>query len=138
MRNLKRFTIISINFRSTILLSRTLYLFFQVTPCNQPIVVLRHWKRYGTCKPYSTPNRIYWFQYCDLIELWWSDKDLQKNAIASDIFFFNFILPALIDNPNNFEIVRLVRLVVSGMFLLPFSTWVIVFFILTLFLVNPL
>ena len=67
------------------------------------------------------------------IELSWSVKDLQKNALkvlgtrspvnilASDKF------PALIDNPNNFEIVRLARLVVSRMFLLPSSASLIFF-----------
>ena len=30
------------------------------------------------------------------------------------------IFPALTDNPNNFEINRPIRLVVSGMFLLPY------------------
>ena len=42
---------------SAILLSRTLNLFFQVSLCIQPTVVLRHWKRYrtGAFKPYPTP-----------------------------------------------------------------------------------
>ena len=31
------------------------------------------------------------------------------------------IFPAVIDNPNNFEINRMIKLVVSGMFLLPYS-----------------
>ena len=46
------------------------------------------------------------------------------------IFFFNFIFPALIGDPNNFEIVRLIRLVVSGMFLLPSSASLIYLFFL--------
>ena len=38
-------------------LSWTLCLFFQIVLCNQPTVVLRHWKWYrtGTFKPYPTP-----------------------------------------------------------------------------------
>ena len=118
--------------------------FFQVTLCNKPVVVLRHWKRYGTgiCKTYSTPNMNYWaigFSAVTYIELWWSVKDLQKNALkilgtrspvgilASSDFFFNFIFSALIDNPNNFEIVRAARLVVSGIFLLQSSASLIFF-----------
>ena len=95
------------SFKSTILFSRTLHLFFQVTVCNQPIVVLRHLKRYGTgtVKPYST-------------------------------FFFNFIFPASIDNPNNLEIVRLIRLVVSGVFLLPPSASLIFFSLLHFDLIS--
>ena len=38
--------------------------------------------------------------------------------LASDIFFFSFMFPALIDNPNSFKIIRVGRLVVTGMFLL--------------------
>ena len=43
--------------RSTIYLSRSLYLFLHVALCNQPTVVLRHWKWYRKrfFKPYSTP-----------------------------------------------------------------------------------
>ena len=65
-------------------------------------------------------------------------KDLQKNALKIqgtrskvDIFtsdktfvlFFlkKIIFPALIDNPNNSEIYRMIRLVVHRMFLLPYS-----------------
>ena len=48
------------------------------------------------------------------------------DILASD----NFIFPALIDNPNNFEIVRLIRLVVSEMLLLPSSASLIFFFLL--------
>ena len=61
-------TIISFDFilqfwRSAILSSRTLYLFFQVALGYQPTVVLRHWKRYwtGTFKPYSNCSINYWF-----------------------------------------------------------------------------
>ena len=66
--------------RSAILLSQTLYLFCQVALCNQPTVVLCHWKRYrtGTFKPYSTP--LWTIGFCSF-KLWWSVKDLQKNAI---------------------------------------------------------
>ena len=43
--------------KSAVLLSRTLNCFLQVTLCNQPTVVLRHWRWYrtGTFKPCSTP-----------------------------------------------------------------------------------
>ena len=61
------------------------------------------------------------------------------DMLASDNLFFNFILPASIDNPNNFEIVRLIRLVVSEIFLLLPTVSLIYFFfffILILFLVN--
>ena len=106
-----------------------LYLFFQVTLCNQPI----EWYGTGTFKPYSTPLWTTGFITVTDIELWWSVKDLQKNALkilethstvdilASDNFFFTFIFAALIDNPNNFKIVRLMRLVVSAKFLFPSS-----------------
>ena len=42
--------------RRAILLSRNVYLFFQVALCNQSAIVLCHWKRYrtGTLKPYYT------------------------------------------------------------------------------------
>ena len=68
--------------RSTILLSQTLYLFFQVALCNQPTVVLRHWKRYrtGTFKPCSTLLWTIGFSTVTYIELWWSVKDMQKYA----------------------------------------------------------
>ena len=95
----------------------------------------------GTCKPYSTPNMNYWFQYCDLhwplVKCQRPAEECTKNLgdtfhcrhtyIRSFFFFFNFIFPALIDNPNNFEIVRLVRLVVSGMFLHPSSPSLVFF-----------
>ena len=107
--------------RSKILLSQTLFLFFQVALCNQPTIVLRHWKRYrtGTFKPYSTPLWTIGFSTVTYIELWWSVKDLQRNAL--NLFFFNVIFPAFIDKPNNTEINRLIKLVVSGTFLLPES-----------------
>ena len=43
--------------RSAVLLTRTLNRFLQVTLCNQPTVVLHHWRRdrAGTFKPCSTP-----------------------------------------------------------------------------------
>ena len=96
--------------RSAIRLSRTLYLFFQVALCHQPTVLLRHRKlcRTGTFKPYSTP-------------LWTKnlgDKFHFRHTYIRQ-FFKKIIFPALIDNPNDFEINRLIRLVVSGMFLLP-------------------
>ena len=78
----------------------------------------------------------YWFQYCDLHRaLVKCQKPAEKctenlrtrstvDMLASDkifCFFLSFIFPALIGNPNNFEIIRLTRLVVSRMFLLPYS-----------------
>ena len=48
-----------------------------------------------------------------------SDKNLA--------FFFFYIFYALIDNPNNFEIDRLIMLVVSGMILLLCSAPLICF-----------
>ena len=44
------------------------------------------------------------------------------HQIKNQFFLFiYFVFPALIVNPNNFEINRLFRLVVSGAFLLPYS-----------------
>ena len=53
-----RFFLFHLQFwRSAIVLSRTLYLFVQVSLCNQLTIVLRYWKRYRakTFKPCSTP-----------------------------------------------------------------------------------
>ena len=65
--------------RSAILLCRTVYLFFQVPLCNQPTIVLRHWKRYqtGTFKPYSTLLRTIGFSSMIYIKLW----RMKKNAL---------------------------------------------------------
>ena len=92
--------------RSTILLCGTLYLFLHVALCNQPTVVLRHWKWYWkrTFKPYSTPLWTIAFSAVTYIDLWWSVNDLQKNALkiegtnstvdilTSDKTFFSFFL----------------------------------------------
>ena len=82
------------------------------------------------------------------IKLWGSFKDLQKNELKiygtcstvdilslnkNLVFFLNLIFLALIDNPNNIKINRLIWLVVSGMFLLPQSA---TFMSLVSFLVN--
>ena len=124
--------------------SNSLFFFFflEIALCNQPTVVLRHWKQYRTetFKPYFTPLWTIGFSTVTYIQLWWSVKDLQKNALkiqgrrstvdilTSDkklfiylfiFFFFDFISPVLIDNPNNFEINRLIKLLVSRIFLLP-------------------
>ena len=120
--------------RSAILLSWTLYLSSQVALYNQPTVVLHHWKWYwtGTFKLYSTPLWTISFSSVIYIKLWWSVRDLQKNVlkilgtsstvhILASNNFLKIIFPSLIDCPNNFEINRLIRLVVSGMFLLPYS-----------------
>ena len=123
--------------RNAALLNQTLYLLLQAALCNQPTVNLRHWKRYrrGTFKPYCTPLWTIGFSIAAYIKLWWSDRDLQKNALKiwgtrstvdiltsdKNFSFLKIIFPALIDIQSNFEISRLIRLVVSGMFLLPCS-----------------
>ena len=80
----------------------------------------------------------YWFQRCDLH---WTLVKCQRPAEECTknlgdtfpcrhtvfFFFFNFIFPDLIDNPHNFEIVRVARLVVSGMFLLSSSASLVFF-----------
>ena len=70
---------------SAILSSRTLYLFFQVALCNQPKVVLCHWKWYqtGTFKPYITPLWTIDFSIVTYIKFWWSVKDFYKNALKT-------------------------------------------------------
>ena len=108
--------------------------FFEVTLCNKPTAALRHWKWYrtGTFIPYSTPLWTIGFSSVTYIKLWWSVKGLQKNALnilgtrstvdiltSDNSFFLTF--PALTDNRNNFEINSLIKLVVSEMFLLPYS-----------------
>ena len=72
----------------------------------------------------------YWFQCCDLhwtlVKCQRSAEECTKNLEDTfpcrqtwlRYFFFNFMFPALIDNPNSFKIVKVARLVVSGMFLL--------------------
>ena len=86
--------------RSKILLSQTLFLFFQVALCSQPAIVLRHWKRYrtGTFKPYSTPLWTIGFSTVTYIELWWSVKDLQRNALN---FFFSMLFSLLLLTNQN-------------------------------------
>ena len=51
----------------------------------QPAVVLFHWKWYrtGTFKPYITPLWTIGFSIVIYIKLWWSFKDLHKNALKS-------------------------------------------------------
>ena len=68
--------------RNVILWSRTLYLFFQVALCNETRVVLYYWKSYRTrtFKPCSNPLWTIDFSRVTYIKLWWSVKDLQKNA----------------------------------------------------------
>ena len=65
--------------RSAILLSQTLYLFCQVALCNQPTVVLCHWKRYrtGIFKPYNTPLWTIGFSIMTYI----SFGEVSKNCI---------------------------------------------------------
>ena len=109
---------------------------------------LRHWNRYrtGTLKPYSTPLWTISFSSVTYIKLWWSVKNLQNNALKilggtfhckhtyiRKFFSFLIVFPALIDNPNNFEINRLIRLVLSGMFALRYSTLLMSFSSFSLF-----
>ena len=50
----------------------------------------------------------------DTVDILTSDRNLV-------FLFVYFVFPALIDIPSNFEINRLIRFVVSGIFLLPCS-----------------
>ena len=76
----------------------------------------------------------YWFQCCDLhwnlVKCQGPAEECTKNVEDTfpcrhtciiEIYFYNFIFPALIDNPNNFEIIRVARLMISAMFQRPFS-----------------
>ena len=123
-------TIILFNFilqswGSMILLSRNLYLFLPSYPLslsNQATVVLHHWKQYRA-RTIIHPPMNYWFQCCNLhwalVKCQRPAEECTKNLgdtfhcrhtyIRKNSFFFNFIFPALIDNPNNFEIIRLIR-----------------------------
>ena len=79
-----------------------------------------------------TPLWAIAFRRVTCINLWWSVKDLRKNALKCRghvplqtylhqiiiLFWVSFL--ALIDNPNNFESNTLIGLVVSEMFLLPY------------------
>ena len=85
------------------------------------------------------PPVNYWFQYYDLIkfgELSYTcirmhqkfrghlrlQTYLHQVKIQFFLYLFSyFVFPALIDNLSNFEIKRLIRLVLSGMFRLPYS-----------------
>ena len=67
--------------RSATLLTRTRYLLFQVALCNQPTIVFAPLKAISTFKPYCTPLWIIGFSPVTYIELWWSIKDLRKNAL---------------------------------------------------------
>ena len=74
----------------------------------------------------------YWFQCCDLhwtlVKCQGPAEEYTKNVEDTfpcrhtciiEIYFYNFIFSALIDNPNNFETVRVARLMISAMFLRP-------------------
>ena len=67
--------------RSATLLTRTRYLLFQVALCNQPTIVFAPLKAISTFKPYCTPLWTIGFSTVTYIKLWWSVKDLQKNAL---------------------------------------------------------
>ena len=124
--------------RSATLFTRTLYLVFQVALSNSPTVVLRQWKRYRkrTLKPYFTPLWTIGFSTVTYIKLWWKVKDLQRNTLKFrdtfhcrhtyirylQIVYFlknKSIFPVLIDNSNNFEINKLIKLAENGMFHIP-------------------
>ena len=66
---------------SATLLTGTLYLLFQVVLCNQPTIVFAPLKAISTFKPYCTPLWTIGFSTVTYIKLWWSIKDLQKNAL---------------------------------------------------------
>ena len=67
--------------KSPTLLTRTRYLLFQVALCNQPKIVFVQLKAMSTFKPYRTPLLCIGFSILIYINLWWSVKDLQKNAL---------------------------------------------------------
>ena len=112
-------------------LSRTLYFFSKLPSATYQQLFCVTETDIG--RDLQTMN--YWFQYCDLhgalvkfqrpakqcTKHLWTCSTVNKLASDKKSFFFNFIFPALIDNQNNFEISRLIRLAVSGMFLLPYS-----------------
>ena len=107
-------------------MSQTLYLFLQVALCNQATVVLRHWMRYVTSWQGPSNHAPLLWELLVLV-MWFTLNcgELSKTCRRiSKNFSFDFfkkekiIFPALIDNPNNFENNRMIRLLVSGMFLL--------------------
>ena len=67
--------------RNATLLTRTRYLLFQVALCNQLTIVFATLKAISTFKPYCTPLWTIGFSTVTYIKLWWSVKDLQKNAL---------------------------------------------------------
>ena len=88
-------------------------------------------------KPYTSLN--YWFQYCvQYCDLRWAlvkcqrpSEECTKNlgdtfdcrhAYIRQKFSLFYYFSCLIGNPDNFEINRLTRLVVNGMFPLPYTT----------------
>ena len=116
--------------RSAILLSRTLYLFSKLpSATNQQLFYVTEID-VGQRPLMNLWTMNHWLQYCDLhgdlVKCQIHAEECTNNLgdtfhcrLTSDIFFFNFNFPASIDNPNNIEINRLIRLVVSEMFLLP-------------------
>ena len=67
--------------RSATLLTGTRCLLFQVALSNQPTIVFVPLKVISTFTPYCTPLRTIGFSSVIYIKLWWSVKDLQKNAL---------------------------------------------------------
>ena len=99
--------------RSATLLTRTRHLLFQVALCNQPTIVFAPLKAILTFKPYCTSLWTTGFSTVTYIKLWWSVKDVQKNALKMqthstvDILTGMFLLPkssslmSLVSFPGN-------------------------------------
>ena len=62
------------------------FFFFLAALCKQPIVVLCHWRRYRerTFKRYINPLWTIGFSIVTYTKLWWSVKDLHKNALKKE------------------------------------------------------
>ena len=89
----------------------------------------------GTLKAYPIPLWAIRFSTVTYIELWWSAKDLQRNELKiegtrstvdiltadKNLVFLKNLFSLLFNSPNNFEINRLIMLVVIRKFLLPYT-----------------
>ena len=69
--------------RSATLLTQTRYILYQVALCDQPTIVFAPLKAILTFKPYCIPLWTIAFSTVTYIKLWWSVKDLKKNALKS-------------------------------------------------------
>ena len=67
--------------RSATLLTRTRYPLFQVAVRKQPTIDFLPLRAISTFKSYLTPPWTIGFSTVTYIKLWWSVKDLQKNAL---------------------------------------------------------